>query len=195
VDVEKNDFGGSVHARLDVLSRWWARNNARLSMSQKYKPVKAYVDTAHPLLAFPSIAPHDSVQAMRLILLFFVLLFAATVSAADAPSLVAQQGRWVCLPDDQTAPQVLVDFEENVYRRCDQNTCVSYDILAVRPHAESTEVSFAPGAIMRADDDGSRYTEILTRGGATITSSGSCTFRGNEPEPDAFEKEELRQRS
>ena len=40
-----------------------------------------------------------------------------------------------------------------------------------------------------------RYTEILNRGGSTITSTGGCSFRGNEPEPDAFEKEEMRQRS
>lgn len=130
---------------------------------------------------------------MRLIFLALAMLLTATSIAAAAPSLAAQEGRWVCLPDEQTAPQVLVDFEENVYRRCDQNTCVSYDILAVRPHSEATEVSFAPGAIMRADDDGSRYTEFLTAGGATITSSGGCTFRGGAPEPDAFEKEKTRQ--
>lgn len=132
---------------------------------------------------------------MRMILLSLAMLFAAIASAAAAPSLAAQQGRWVCLPDDQTAPQVLVDFEENVYRRCDQNTCVSYDILAVRPDREATEVSFAPDAHMHADDGGGRYTEFLTLGNATITSSGSCTFRGNGPEPDGFEKEEMRQRS
>lgn len=132
---------------------------------------------------------------MRLIILSLTILIAATSIAAATPSLAAQEGRWVCLPDDQTAPQVLVDFEENIYRRCDQNTCTSYDILSVRRHPEATEVSFAPGAILRADDDGARYTEILNRGGSTITSTGSCSFRGNEPEPDAFEKEEMRQRS
>ena len=131
---------------------------------------------------------------MRLILFSFALLFASTVAAMAGPSLAAQQGRWVCLPDDQIAPQVLVDFEENVYRRCDQNTCASYDILAVRPGREATEISFAPGAIMRADDNGSRYTETLIRGGTAITSSGSCTFRGDAPEPDGLEKEELRRR-
>ncbi len=123
------------------------------------------------------------------------MLFAATSIAAAAPSLAAQEGSWVCLPDDQISPQVLVDFEENVYRRCDQNTCASYDILSVRRTDEATEISFAPGAIMRADDDGGRYTEFRTTGGATITSSGGCTFRGNAPEPDGFEKEQLRKRS
>jgi len=132
---------------------------------------------------------------MRLIVLSLTLLFAATAIAAAAPSLAAQEGSWICLPDDQTAPQVLVDFEENVYRRCDQNTCSSYDILAVRRLPDATEISFAPGAILRADDGGSRYTEIRTTGGATITSSGGCTFRGNEAEPEALEKEEMRQRS
>ncbi len=126
---------------------------------------------------------------MRSIFLSLAMLFAATSIAAAAPSLAAQEGSWICLPDDQTAPQVLVDFEENVYRRCDQNTCSSYDILAVRRHPDATEISFAPGAVLRADDDGSRYTEIRTTGGATITSSGGCTFRGQEPEPGAFEKE------
>ena len=118
---------------------------------------------------------------MRSIFLSLAILFAATSIAAAAPSLAAQEGSWICLPDDRTAPQLLVDFEENVYRRCDQNTCASYDILAVRRYRDATEVSFAPGAVMRADDDGSRYTEIRTIGGATITSSGACTFRGNGP--------------
>ena len=87
---------------------------------------------------------------MRLIVLSLAILLAATSIAAAAPSLAAQEGRWVCLPDDQTAPQVLVDFEENVYRRCDQNTCTNYDILTVQRDAKTTEISFAPGAIMRA---------------------------------------------
>ena len=132
---------------------------------------------------------------MRLIFLSLALLVAATVAAAAAPSLAAQQGRWVCLPDDQTAPQVLVDFEEKMYRRCDQNTCVSYDILAVRPKADSTEVAFAPGAVMWSDDNGGRYTETLTRGGTPNTSSGTCAYRGDAPEPDGFEKQEMRRGS
>jgi hypothetical protein len=131
---------------------------------------------------------------MRFILLSFAILLAATSIAAAAPSLAAQEGSWVCLPDDRTAPQVLVDFEENVYRRCDQNTCSSYDILAVRRHADTTEISYAPGAVMRADDDGSRYTEIRSTGAATITSSGTCSFRGQEREPRVPGKNEVRQR-
>lgn len=132
---------------------------------------------------------------MRLILLSLTLLFAATSIAAAAPSLAAQEGSWVCLPDDQSAPQVLVDFEENVYRRCDQNTCSQYDILAVRRASDTTEISFAPGAMLRADDGGNRYTEIRITGGKTITASGACTFRGLEPEPGELRKEELRRRS
>ncbi len=132
---------------------------------------------------------------MRLIVLSLAMLFAATSIAAAAPSLAAQEGSWICLPDDQIAPQVLVDFEENIYRRCDQNTCSQYDILGVQRYPDATEVSFAPGAIMRADDDGSRYTETVSFGNLTITSSGACTFRSSEPDPDTFEKEEMRQRS
>ena len=129
---------------------------------------------------------------MRMILLSLAMLFAATSIANAAPSLAAQEGRWFCLPDDQTAPQVSVDFEEKVYRRCDQYICAGYDILSVRRHQDATEVAFTPGAFMRADDDGSRYTETLTFGSTTITSSGACSFRGLEPELDAFEKEKLR---
>lgn len=131
---------------------------------------------------------------MRMILISLVLLLAATSIAAAAPSLAAQQGRWACLPDDKTAPQVYVDFEENIYRRCDQNICSQYDILAVRQKPEATEVAFAPGAFMSADDNGRRYTETLKLGETTITTSGACSFRGNEPEPDALEKVETRQR-
>jgi len=70
----------------------------------------------------------------RSLILLSVWLVAPQVALA-APLLSVQQGRWVCLLDDQSAPQVLVDFTENVYRRCDQNTCVTYDILAVRQGA------------------------------------------------------------
>ncbi len=128
---------------------------------------------------------------MRILVFSLAVLFAVTTVAAAAPSLSVQQGRWVCLPDDQVSPQVLVDFEENAYRRCDQNTCVSYDILAVRPQADSIELTFAPGAIMRTDNDGGRYTETLTRSGTAITSSGTCTFRGDATEPDVFDNELL----
>lgn len=119
---------------------------------------------------------------MRLIILCLTLLFAATTIVAAAPSETPQGGSWVCLPDDQTAPQVLVDLEENIYRRCDQSTCASYNILGVQRHPKATQISFAPGAIMRVADDGSRYTEILDAGGAAITSSGTCTQRVSEPD-------------
>ncbi|MFT5181339.1 MAG: hypothetical protein ACI8S3_001221 [Alphaproteobacteria bacterium] len=132
---------------------------------------------------------------MRLIFLTLTILFAATSIGLAAPSLAAQEGSWICLPDDQVAPQVFVDFEENIYRRCDQNICSQYDILAVRKKPEATEVAFAPGAVMSADDDGSRYTETLKQGDITSTTSGACTFRGSGPEPEIFEKEKMRQRS
>ncbi|NKB49074.1 MAG: hypothetical protein GKS02_06890 [Alphaproteobacteria bacterium] len=151
------------------------------------------------LIDFPAFRDRDSVHAMRIILLCLTLLLATTsigaaTPALATPSLAAQEGSWVCLPDDQTAPQVFVDFEEKIYRRCDQNICSMYDILGVRPTSDATEVSFAPGAKMRADDDGARYTETIAFGNATITSSGACTFRGNEPEPETFEKEEMGKR-
>lgn len=164
-------------------------------MYQKFKQMRAQVNTGSRLIVFSYAAARGSFPPMRLILLSLTMLFAASSVGLAAPSLAAQEGTWICLPDDQTAPQVLVDFEGNVYRRCDQNTCSSYDILAVRRHADVTEVSFAPGAVLRADDGGSRYTEIRSTGGATITSSGGCTFRGQELEPDAFEQEEMRRRS
>ncbi len=88
----------------------------------------------------------------------------------------------------------MIDFAENVYRRCDQNTCSSYDILEVQRHRDMTAISFAPGAVMRADDDGGRYTEYRKTGDAIVTSSGGCSFRGDQPVPDGFEMEELRRR-
>jgi len=130
---------------------------------------------------------------MRTASLSLAVLLAAATTAAAA-SLAAQEGRWVCLPDDPAAPQVMVDFEERLYRRCDQNTCASYDILSVRHHAGATEIAFAPGAILHADDAGARYREIRVTGGATITASGGCTFRGYGPDSDALGKEHVRQR-
>jgi hypothetical protein len=129
------------------------------------------------------------------------MLLAATSIAAAAPSptaqpsLAAQEGSWICLPDDQTAPQVFVDFEENIYRRCDQNICSQYEILAVRRKPDATEISFAPTAKFSADDAGGRYQESLKFGDAILTTSGACTFRDPAPEPDAFEREEMRKRS
>ncbi|NNE83082.1 MAG: hypothetical protein HKN28_03840, partial [Alphaproteobacteria bacterium] len=119
----------------------------------------------------------------------------AAPSATAQPSLAAQTGSWVCLPDDKTAPQVFVDFEENIYRRCDQNICSQYEILAVRQKPDATEISFSPTAIFSADDAGGRYQESLKFGDAILTTSGACTFRSDEPEPDAFEREEMRNRS
>lgn len=118
---------------------------------------------------------------MRAIFFAFALFAAsAAPSLADAPSLAAQDGAWVCLPDDDTAPQVYVDFEENVYRRCDQNICSLYDIASVRRSSGKTEIAFAPGAVMSADDDGSRYTESLVFGATTVTSTGRCSFRSGD---------------
>ncbi len=98
---------------------------------------------------------------MRLIFLSFALLLAAVSTASGAPSLAAQEGQWVCLPDDQTAPQIMVDFEERVYRRCDQNTCSLYDIVGVHRRDAATEIAFAPGALLRTGDSGGRYIETL----------------------------------
>jgi hypothetical protein len=123
------------------------------------------------------------------------MFLAATAIASAAPSLAAQEGSWVCLPDDQTAPQVFVDFEENIYRRCDQNICSQYDILAVRQKPDATEISFSATAIFSADDAGGRYQESLKFGDAILTTSGACTFRGDEPEPDVIEIEEMREPS
>lgn len=132
---------------------------------------------------------------MRLIFLALTMLLAATAIASAAPSLAAQEGSWICLPNDQAAPQVFIDFEENIYRRCDQNICSQYEILAVRQKAEATEISFTANAVFSADDAGGRYQESLKFGDTILTTSGACTFRGNKPEPDAFEREEMRKRS
>lgn len=132
---------------------------------------------------------------MKLICLTIAMLLATTAIASAAPSLAAQEGSWICVPDDQTAPQVFVDFEENIYRRCDQNICSQYEILAVRQKPETTEISFTPNAIFSADDAGGRYQESLKLGDTIVTTSGACIFRGNQPEPDVFEKEEMRKRS
>ena len=123
-------------------------------------------------------------------ILFILAMFLAFLTAAGAtPQLSSQTGRWVCLPDSEVAPQVLVDFEEKAYRRCDQNTCVSYDILAVRRHGDLTEIAFAPDAVMRAADDGARYSEVLQRGETTLITSGACTFRDEATAIDTIEED------
>lgn len=132
---------------------------------------------------------------MRLIFFTIAMFLAATSIASATPSLAAQEGSWICVPDDQTAPQVFIDFEENIYRRCDQNICSQYEILAVRQKPDTTEISFTPKAIFSADDAGGRYGETLKLGNTIVTTSGACTFRGNQPEPDVLEKEEIRKRS
>lgn len=124
---------------------------------------------------------------MRAILFTLLSLLATTPAAAAGPSLAAQDGRWVCLPDDPAAPQVLVDFEENAYRRCDQNTCTSYDIQSVRRHGAVTEILFAPDSRLRAIDTGGQFTELRKAGDAIVVSTGTCAHRGDGLDADGID--------
>ena len=127
-----------------------------------------------------------------LVLAFVCTLAAISAAAAGEPSVADQKGVWVCLPDDPAAPQVYVDFEENVYRRCDPNICSSYEILNIRRRSHINYIWFTPDAQMQVDDAGNRYTETMAFGASVVTSTGECKFRGAESEPDRFEREELR---
>ncbi|MDA0653285.1 MAG: hypothetical protein O3C49_08425, partial [Proteobacteria bacterium] len=154
-------------------------SRAGVSRGRKFKQFKVQVNRRAGI-RFSDDGGHASLGCMRWIFLSLILFFAATSIAAAAPSLAAREGQWVCLPDDDTAPQVLGDFEENIYRRCDQYSCSQYDILGVRQLPEATEVAFASGAILSADDDGGRYTETLDFGDTAISASGTCSFRGDD---------------
>jgi hypothetical protein len=59
------------------------------------------------------------------------VVFVAQAALADEARLSECSGRWVCQPDNAAWPQVLIDFTEDAYRRCDQNTCVTCSIGTV----------------------------------------------------------------
>ncbi len=115
------------------------------------------------------------------------IVFSIQSVAAETSRISDRIGRWICEPDNPAWPQVLVDFEESAYRRCDQNTCVSYPIPNIEQHTDAVVLAFAPGAFMRVPDTGGRYRETLSTSGQLMHMRGQCAYRGTSdiPDPDA----------
>lgn len=116
------------------------------------------------------------------------VLFAGP-AAADAARLSDMQGRWVCTPENKTWPQLLIDHEEAVYRRCDQNTCVTYPITGIQMDGERVTVGFAPGSALHTLDQGGAYRETMQVAETRLETSGNCAFRGTD---DIYPPESVR---
>lgn len=110
---------------------------------------------------------------------FSAILLLAALEAHGAP-FDAADGQWLCLPDAPHWPQILVDFEENAYRRCDQNTCTSYDIAAFEPGRETVTVVFGAGARFTVRRDGDAYLETIRIGANESHTRGACTLRDSD---------------
>lgn len=106
-----------------------------------------------------------------------ICLSAQTAMAADA-RFSDGTGRWVCQPDRPEWPQVLIDFTEDAYRRCDQNTCVSYSLEEIALENDRIHIQFAPHAGFESGNTGGRYRELIVLAGIEIETNGSCAFRG-----------------
>ena len=79
-----------------------------------------------------------------------------------------------------SSPQILIDFEEDAYRRCDQNTCVTYPIVSIVAEGGEVTVRFAPGAVLRTRHQGGPYREQMPVIGSNLVTIGACAFRGTD---------------
>lgn len=121
---------------------------------------------------------------LKSFLTFLGLIVFAQAAIADDPRLTDMSGRWVCQPDNPAWPQLLIDFTEEAYRRCDQNTCVTYGIESLQTDAGSehdiVHIRFAENGELETRDLGGTYRETLILTGAIIETTGSCQYRGLE---------------
>lgn len=114
------------------------------------------------------------------ILASVIVSFALTAPAL-AQSFSQQDGRWACRPDQGYVPQVLVDFDEGLYRRCDESTCTEYHILSATGDGNGkVRIAFTKASYFEADTAGVEFAEFLTVGPRTIVSRGSCEFMGSD---------------
>jgi len=111
-------------------------------------------------------------------------LLAATLCLMIQPALASEArlsdgvGRWVCQPDRPAWPQVLIDFADDAYRRCDQSTCVTYPLGSPTLEDGMVHIQFAPNGGFDTADTGGRYREMIVLSEQTIETTGRCDFRG-----------------
>lgn len=120
---------------------------------------------------------------LKPVLISLSVVMVVQAAVADTSRLTEKSGRWVCHPDDAAWPQVLIDFTEDAYRRCDQNTCVTYAIHNLHSDIDGTSdavrIQFGENGQMTTDDHGGAYWERLVRAGMTTETTGVCAFRGD----------------
>lgn len=107
-----------------------------------------------------------------------VLLLSAGAVQAGTQGLTDRNGRWICTPANPAWPQVLIDFEEDAYRRCDQNTCVTYPIMNISADEGGVRINFSHDAALRTQDAGGPYRESMTVAGTALVTTGQCAFHG-----------------
>lgn len=110
-------------------------------------------------------------------------LLAAMLCTTIQPALASEArlsdfaGRWVCQPDQAAWPQVLLDFADDAYRRCDQNTCVTYPLGIPMIKDGMAHVRFAPNGDFKTTNTGGPYRETIVLSGQVVETSGHCEFR------------------
>jgi hypothetical protein len=112
------------------------------------------------------------------LLLATVFCLSAQTALASDPRLSDATGRWVCQPDQAAWPQVLIDFEDDAYRRCDQNTCVTYALGNPAHKDGMVHIQFAPNGGFDTSDAGGRYIERIDQSGKISETTGTFAFRG-----------------
>lgn len=120
---------------------------------------------------------------LKAFILFLAMITVGQVALAETGRLTEQSGRWVCHPTSPAWPQILIDFTEKAYRRCDQNTCVTYPLHEIRPgtdgNSSTVEVRFGAQGRLITGDYGGAYQEHLVNAGMTTRTMGHCGYRGH----------------
>jgi hypothetical protein len=108
-----------------------------------------------------------------------LLCLSAQAVLAETGHFADASGRWVCKPDQPHWPQILIDFTDKAYRRCDQNTCVSYDIESLQIENSAAIIGFAPRAVLKTGETGGTYRETMYLGDQVTEITGFCAFRAD----------------
>lgn len=122
---------------------------------------------------------------MRGLTVVSILILSRFVATAAAdPAISDASGLWNCLPERSGQPQIQIDFNEKVYRRCDQHICSTYELAPVEAADAGVRISFGGIGAFVASAGGRRYTETVTVGEARVVNHGHCEHRaadGGEP--------------
>jgi hypothetical protein len=108
------------------------------------------------------------------------------IESLAAKPLAARASQWRCLPTSrfictangcESGPPlvwVVIDYASKRYERCDAKGCDRYDLGSSAGGIYTTAWPNA-GAFLKALNDGSEYTEVVTLGTTVHVQHGRCT--------------------